>query len=175
MKSHKEELDAINIGGLTVAYNQDRTSPSPAHRFNTSYHDAVKKSKTELTDKVNRLRIKASSKPVDSKGKITFRELMNRLNKQFNPRKLATKDAPKTWLEWLPPIKYAGGKQVWVFLLAECLSGWWGMVPARCVEVSFPPHPRKTIQSLKSGTNSWKLVVACDIRHRKSGHGKLFR
>lgn len=97
MKSHKEELDAINIGGTSVAYNQGKPMQSPTHRFNSTYDDAFNKFKKELPDKVSKWRIKANAKPqVDSKGKITFRELMNRLNKQFNPRKLATKDAPKT-------------------------------------------------------------------------------
>ena len=92
MKSHNDELDAINIGGTTVAYNQGKPTQSPTHRLNATYADAVNKFKAELPDKVKRWRSKANAKPQsDTKGKITFKQLRDRLNKQFNPKKVGGK------------------------------------------------------------------------------------
>jgi len=92
MNSHKEELDAINIGGTTVAYNQGNPTQSPTHRLNATYADAVNKFKAELPDKVNKWRSKANAKPQShTTGKITFKQLMDRLNKQFNPKKAGSK------------------------------------------------------------------------------------
>ena len=92
MNSHKEELDAINIGGTTVAYNQGKPTQSPIHRLNATYDDAVNKFKAELPDKVKRWRSKANAKPQsDTKGKITFKQLRDRLNRQFNPKKAGSK------------------------------------------------------------------------------------
>ncbi len=92
MNSHKEELDAINIGGTTVAYNQGKPTQSPTHRLNATYDDAFNKFKKELPDNVSKWRNKANAKPqMDTKGKITFKQLMDRLNKQFNPKKVGGK------------------------------------------------------------------------------------
>ena len=91
----KEDLEPLMTGGVSVAYNQsatDRTIQSPTHRFSSTYEDALKKSKAELPGTVNRWRSKANAKPqVDTKGKITFKQLMDRLNKQFNPKKVGGK------------------------------------------------------------------------------------
>lgn len=92
MKSHKEELDAINIGGTSVAYNQGNPTQSPIHKLNATYDDAVNKFKAELPDKVKRWRSKANAKPQShTTGKITFKQLRDRLNRQFNPKKAGSK------------------------------------------------------------------------------------
>ena len=87
----KEDLEPVMTGGVTVTYNQsatDRTTQSPTHRLNSTYDDALKKSKAELPGKVNKWRSKANAKPEShTTGKITFKQLMDRLNKQFNPKK----------------------------------------------------------------------------------------
>lgn len=91
----KEDLEPVMTGGVTVTYNQsatDRTIQSPTHRFNSTYDDAVNKFKAELPDKVKRWRSKANAKPQsDTKGKITFKQLRDRLNRQFNPKKVGSK------------------------------------------------------------------------------------
>ena len=88
----KEDLEPVMTGGVTVAYKQsatDRTIQSPTHRLNSTYDDALNKFKAELPGTVNRWRSKANAKPqVDTKGKITLKQLMDRLNKQFNPKKV---------------------------------------------------------------------------------------
>ena len=92
MNSHKEDLDAINIGGTTVAYNQGKPTQSPTHGLNSTYNDALNKFKAELPGTVNKWRSKANAKPqVDTKGKVTFKQLRDRLNRQFNPKKVGSK------------------------------------------------------------------------------------
>jgi len=91
----KEDLEPVMTGGVTVSYNQsatDRTTQSPIHRLNATYDDAFNKFKAELPGKVNKWRIKANAKPqVDTKGNITFKQLRDRLNRQFNPKKVSSK------------------------------------------------------------------------------------